>query len=60
MGLLCVVPTLLDFGLDPLLHVFHMNVGVCVDCKHARYSIVLVPTSNTIWLLLCGQPNYNI
>lgn len=35
MGLLCVVPTLLDFGLEPLLHVSHMNVVVCFDCKHA-------------------------
>lgn len=53
MGLLCDVLTVLAFGFDQLLHVSHMNV-VCFDCKHAS---VLVPTSNTSWLLLCGQQN---
>lgn len=36
MGLLGDFPNLLAFGFDHLLHVSHMNVVVCFNCKHAR------------------------
>lgn len=35
MGLLCVVPALLASGFHHLLHLSHMNVVMCFNCKYA-------------------------